>query len=181
MRKLRRWPMALCALGTGRGRLTSQRSGRRTLLVLPAIAGLALVISACQTIPAPPPTTTTTTAPPPPQAGVPGWGPPAKARLRSYPPNPFQNVPAQTGWYDNQSTLTTTLPAKTTMAKKFDTQVDGQVYSSPVVDAGAGPGFGVLFVATENDKVYCLDPHSRDTGPSGSRPRGAVEFVGPGL
>jgi hypothetical protein len=63
--------------------------------------------------------------------------------------NNFRN-----GWYPDEGALS---PANVTggrFGKLFGAPVDGQVYAQPVVSNGT------LLVATENNKVYGLDPHT---------------------
>jgi outer membrane protein assembly factor BamB len=58
----------------------------------------------------------------------------------------------RTGWYPDQSSLTQDLVTGGTFGQLFSTPVTGQVYAQPLVSNG------VLFVATEGDWIYGLDP-----------------------
>ena len=66
----------------------------------------------------------------------------------------------RTNWYSNQPNLSPAVVshyqgANPSFGQKFDTALDGQIMAQPLV------ANGVLVVATENNKVYGLDP---DTG-----------------
>src|SRR6266851_4883822 len=56
------------------------------------------------------------------------------------------------GWYPEQSSLTPQLVSGGTFGQLWSTTVDGQVYAQPLI------ANGTLLVATENNKVYGLDP-----------------------
>src|SRR4051794_1757590 len=58
----------------------------------------------------------------------------------------------RTGWYRDQPKLSPGQVTGGTFGRLFDAQVDGQVYAQPLV---AG---GTLLIATEENKVYGLDP-----------------------
>ncbi len=58
------------------------------------------------------------------------------------------------GWYPEQSALTPQLVSGGTFGQLWSTTVDGQVYAQPLV------ANGILLVATENNKVYGLDPQT---------------------
>jgi hypothetical protein len=59
------------------------------------------------------------------------------------------------GWYPDQAGLAPSTVAGGQFGQLFSASVDGQVYAQPIVSQGT------LLVATENNKVYGLDP---DTG-----------------
>ena len=74
------------------------------------------------------------------------------------------------GWYPEQSSLTPQLVSGGTFGQLWSTTVEGQVYAQPLL------ANGTLLVATENNKVYGLDPATgamRWTAPL--EPRHAVE------
>jgi hypothetical protein len=56
------------------------------------------------------------------------------------------------GWYPEQSSLTPQLVSGGSFGQLWSKSVDGQVYAQPRLNNGT------LLVATENDKVYGLDP-----------------------
>jgi hypothetical protein len=56
------------------------------------------------------------------------------------------------GWYPEQPSLTPQLVSGGTFGKLWSTPVDGQVYAQPLL------ANGTLLVATENNKVYGLNP-----------------------
>ncbi len=56
------------------------------------------------------------------------------------------------GWYPEQSSLTPQLVSGGTFGALWSTTVEGEVYAQPLLDNGT------LLVATENNKVYGLDP-----------------------
>ena len=58
----------------------------------------------------------------------------------------------RTGWYRDQPQLSPGQVTGGTFGRLFDAEIDGQVYAQPLV---AG---GTLLVATEENKVYGLDP-----------------------
>jgi iron transport multicopper oxidase len=58
----------------------------------------------------------------------------------------------RTGWYPNESTLTPELVGGGTFGKLWTTPVEGQVYAQPLLDDGT------LFVATEKNDLYGLNP-----------------------
>jgi len=72
---------------------------------------------------------------------------------------------ARNGWNKNETTLTVTNVAG--LHKLFDLPVDGQVYAQPLyMEQITFPGKGVrnaLYVATENDSVYCWDADAVQT------------------
>jgi outer membrane protein assembly factor BamB len=61
----------------------------------------------------------------------------------------------RTGWYPNEAALTPQLVSGGTFGQLWSAPVNGQVYAQPLLSAT-----GTLIVATENDKVYGLDPTS---------------------
>jgi len=60
----------------------------------------------------------------------------------------------RTGWYPDQSSLTPQLVSGGTFGQLWNATVDGQVYAQPLL------ANGTLLVATENNKVYGLNPAS---------------------
>jgi hypothetical protein len=58
----------------------------------------------------------------------------------------------RTGWYPNESSLTPDLVSGGTFGELWSAPVEGQVYAQPLLDDGT------LLVATEENKVYGLDP-----------------------
>ncbi|MFI4992854.1 MAG: PQQ-binding-like beta-propeller repeat protein, partial [Solirubrobacterales bacterium] len=58
----------------------------------------------------------------------------------------------RTGWYPNQPSLTPQLVSGGTFGQMWSATVEGQVYAQPLL------ANGTLIVATENNKVYGLDP-----------------------
>ncbi len=58
----------------------------------------------------------------------------------------------RTGWYPNESALTPELVGGGTFGRLWTTPVEGQVYAQPLLDAGT------LFVATEKNDLYGLNP-----------------------
>jgi hypothetical protein len=56
------------------------------------------------------------------------------------------------GWYPEESSLTPQLVSGGSFGQLWSTNVDGQVYAQPLL------ANGTLLVATENNKVYGLDP-----------------------
>ncbi len=58
----------------------------------------------------------------------------------------------RTGWYPNEPTLTPELVGGGTFGKLWTTPVTGQVYAQPLLDDGK------LFVATEENNLYALNP-----------------------
>lgn len=58
----------------------------------------------------------------------------------------------RTGWYPNQPALTPALVGDGAFGQLFSTPVTGQVYGQPLVSNG------VLFVTTEDNWIYGLDP-----------------------
>ncbi len=58
----------------------------------------------------------------------------------------------RTGWYKNQPLLDPATVGGSGFGKIFDTPINGQVYAQPLVSNG------VLFVATETNWIYGLDP-----------------------
>jgi hypothetical protein len=71
----------------------------------------------------------------------------------------------RTGWDQGESALSPADVSSSNFGQQFSTAVDGQVYAQPLL------ADGVLVVATENDKVYGLNPATgtvewtRDFGP----------------
>jgi hypothetical protein len=68
----------------------------------------------------------------------------------SEPTNSGDNL--RDGWYPEQSTLTPQLVSGGTFGQLWSATVEGQVYAQPLLAAGE------VLVATENNKVYALDP-----------------------
>ncbi len=72
----------------------------------------------------------------------------------------------RTGWYADQPLLDPATVGSSEFGKIFDTTITGQVYAQPLVSNG------VLFVATESNWIYGLDPvsgatlWSRNLGPA---------------
>jgi hypothetical protein len=58
----------------------------------------------------------------------------------------------RTGWYRHESAITPGLISSGTFGQEWSADVDGQVYAQPLLDDGT------LLVATEQNKVYGLDP-----------------------
>ena len=58
----------------------------------------------------------------------------------------------RTGWYPNEPSLTPQLVSGGTFGQLWSAPVEGQVYAQPLLDDGT------LIVATEDNKVYGLDP-----------------------
>jgi iron transport multicopper oxidase len=58
----------------------------------------------------------------------------------------------RTGWYPNEPLITPELVSGGTFGRLWSTPVKGQVYAQPLLDAGT------LFVATEENDLYGLDP-----------------------
>ncbi|HVZ75021.1 MAG TPA: choice-of-anchor D domain-containing protein [Polyangia bacterium] len=58
----------------------------------------------------------------------------------------------RTGWYPDEPMLDPTTVGSPYFGQIFDTLIDGQVYAQPLV------ANGVLFVATESNWIYALDP-----------------------
>lgn len=61
----------------------------------------------------------------------------------------------RTGWYPNESAITPQLVTGGTFGQLWSAPVEGEVYAQPLIDDGT------LFVATEQNKIYGLEP---DTG-----------------
>lgn len=59
----------------------------------------------------------------------------------------------RTGWYPDAGAITPQLVSGGTFGQLWSASVDGQVYAQPLLSPT-----GTLIVATENDKVYGLDP-----------------------
>jgi Protein of unknown function (DUF1573)/PQQ-like domain len=59
----------------------------------------------------------------------------------------------RTGWYPDEGAITPQLVSGGTFGQLWSAPVNGQVYAQPLLSAT-----GTLIVATENDKVYGLDP-----------------------
>ena len=71
------------------------------------------------------------------------------------------NNTLRNGWYPNQSSLTPAVVTGGTFGRLFSATVDGQVYAQPLVLGSSPPqANGTLLVATENNHVYGLDPHT---------------------
>ena len=76
--------------------------------------------------------------------------------------------PLRTGWDQNEPGLSPSAVSSSDFGQLFSTPVDGQVLAQPVT------ANGTLVVATENDKVYGMNPATgavgwtRDLGPPGS-------------
>jgi hypothetical protein len=60
----------------------------------------------------------------------------------------------RTGWYPNEPTITPELVSGGTFGRLWSTPVEGQVYAQPLLDDGT------LFVATEENDLYGLNPTS---------------------
>ena len=60
----------------------------------------------------------------------------------------------RTGWYGNEPNLSPGMVGGSTFGKLFTVNVAGQVYAQPLVSNG------VLFVATEANNIYGLDPET---------------------
>jgi hypothetical protein len=60
----------------------------------------------------------------------------------------------RTGWYPNEPSITPQLVSGGTFGQLWSTPVEGQVYAQPLLDDGT------LLVATEDNKVYGLNPAS---------------------
>ena len=58
----------------------------------------------------------------------------------------------RTAWDDNEPGLSPGSVTASNFGKLFSAAVDGQVYAEPIVASGS------LITATENDKVYGMDP-----------------------
>ena len=59
----------------------------------------------------------------------------------------------RTGWYPDEGAITPQLVSGGTFGQLWSAHVNGQVYAQPLLSPS-----GTLIVATENDKVYGLDP-----------------------
>ena len=59
----------------------------------------------------------------------------------------------RTGWYPDEGAITPQLVSGGTFGQLWSAQVNGQVYAQPLLSPS-----GTLIVATENDKVYGLNP-----------------------
>jgi len=68
----------------------------------------------------------------------------------SEPTNSGDNL--RDGWYPEQTTLTPQLVSGGTFGQLWSTSVEGQVYAQPLLTNGE------VLVATENNRVYALDP-----------------------
>jgi hypothetical protein len=60
----------------------------------------------------------------------------------------------RTGWYPDEPSITPQLVSGGTFGQLWSAPVEGQVYAQPLLDDGT------LFIATEDNKVYGLDPTS---------------------
>ena len=60
----------------------------------------------------------------------------------------------RTGWYPNEGAITPELVTSGTFGRQWTTPVQGQVYAQPLLDDGT------LFVATEEDDIYGLNPNT---------------------
>jgi hypothetical protein len=60
------------------------------------------------------------------------------------------------GWYPDQTALSPATVSGGNFGRLFSAAVDGQVYAQPIVSQGT------LLVATDNNNVYGLDPHTGD-------------------
>ncbi len=74
----------------------------------------------------------------------------ASAAHASEPTNSGDNL--RDGWYPEQGTLTPQLVSGGTFGQLWSANVEGQVYAQPLLSNGE------VIVATENNKVYALDP-----------------------
>ncbi len=74
----------------------------------------------------------------------------ASALAAVEPTNSADNL--RDGWYPDEPSLTPQLVSGGTFGQLWSTTVDGQVYAQPLL------ANGTVIVATENDKVYGLDP-----------------------
>ncbi len=74
----------------------------------------------------------------------------ASSALASEPTNSGDNL--RDGWYPEQSTLTPQLVSGGSFGQLWSANVEGQVYAQPLLADGE------VLVATENNKVYALDP-----------------------
>ena len=74
----------------------------------------------------------------------------AATALASEPTNAGDNL--RDGWYPEQSTLTPQLVSGGTFGQLWSASVEGSVYAQPLLADGE------VLVATENNKVYALDP-----------------------
>ena len=61
---------------------------------------------------------------------------------------------SRTGWYPDQASLTPALVAGAGFTQRFSTPIQGQVYAQPLV------ANNTLFVATEENWIYRLDPET---------------------
>ena len=72
---------------------------------------------------------------------------PAKADVTT-----ISRDPLRTSWYSDQNNLSPAMVSSGTFGQQFSANVNGQVYAQPLVSKG------VLFIVTENNNVYGLDP-----------------------
>jgi hypothetical protein len=79
----------------------------------------------------------------------------------------YHDGPTSTGSVTSETQLTPSNVNSSTFGKLFQRQVDGQIYAQPLVATGVnittGPSPGthdVVFVATENDRLYAIDADS---------------------
>ncbi len=61
----------------------------------------------------------------------------------------------RTGWYPDEPSITPRSSAAAPSAQLWSAPVEGQVYAQPLLADGA------LFVATENNDIYSLNPGDR--------------------
>ncbi len=74
------------------------------------------------------------------------------AALASEPTNSGDNL--RDGWYPEQGSLTPQLVSGGTFGQLWSSEVEGSVYAQPLLVSGE------VLVATENNKVYALDPNT---------------------
>src|SRR3954451_14691887 len=76
------------------------------------------------------------------------------AAPRAAAPVTYANDAARTGWYPDQPTLSPQSVVSSSFGQLWSTPVDGQVYAQPLLSNGT------LFVATENNWIYGMDPRT---------------------
>jgi hypothetical protein len=64
----------------------------------------------------------------------------------------FAGDELRTGWYSDESALAPSVVGGSSFGQLFATSISGQVYAQPLVSNGT------LFIATENNVIYGLDP-----------------------